>query len=120
MACSVIGAGDEIQVALGVGGGFALGAAFFTALGALFAPVAPAVVPGDGVEPAILNAFFEGPEADGGGEVETGGGQNAGDQPGALDVEIADEQAGDEASNDTLDGENVQPAPVPRQQAEAR
>ena len=92
------------------------GLAFGFALGADFAPVAEAVAPGEGEEPAVFDALFEGPEADGGGKVETGGGEDDSDQPGTLDVDVADEQSGDEPAHYTLDGEDMEPAPVPWQE----
>jgi len=100
------------------GRGFALGPPFFSNLGALFAPIAPAVMPGDGVEPAIVDAFFEDPEADREGKVESRGGQHAGHQPGSLPIEVAHQQIGHEPAQHALDGQLMEPAPVPGQQGE--
>ena len=70
------------------------------------------------MNPALFNAFLESPEADGGGEVEPGCGENAGHQPRALNVDVADQQRGDEPADDALNRQQMHPAPMPRQQAE--
>ena len=70
------------------------------------------------MEPAIPNAFFECPETDGAGKVETGGGQDAGNQPGALAVEVTDEEVGHEAAQYPLNRQLMEPAPVPGQQGD--
>ena len=85
-------------------------------LGALLTPVAPAVMPGDEVDPASLDGFSDGPEADRGGKVQSRGGQHAGHQPCALDVEVGDQQTGHEPAHHALGREHMEPTPVPGQQ----
>ena len=111
------GDGDE-SMGPGMPGGGAPGLALRLQFGALLAPVAPAVMPGEGVKPAVFNALFEGEEADGGGKVESGGGQHSGHQQGALDIEIAHQQIGHEAARHALDGEEMEPAPAPGHQGQ--
>ena len=94
-------AAEEAGQEAGAGGCFGLvnfggllgahGLGFSLALGALFTPVAPAIVPGDDMDPALLDALLDGPDADCGGEVKAGGGKDAGNEPGALDVHVPDE-----------------------------
>jgi len=88
------------------------------ALGAFFTPVAPAVIEVLAVDPAILYAFSDDGEADGGGEVNACGGEGAGDEPCALDVDVGDEEAGHEATDYALDGEEMEPTPMPGNEAE--
>jgi hypothetical protein len=109
-----------LRIRLGLFGAaaFALGLALGLPLGALFAPVAPAILPGAEEEPAVRDVFLDGPEADCGGKAESGGGQHAGHQPGALDVEVGYQQAGDELAHHALGGQHVKPAPVPGEQRE--
>jgi hypothetical protein len=88
------------------------------ALGAFFTPVAPAVIEVLAVDPAILYAFSDDGETDCCGEVDACRGEYAGDEPGALDVDIGDEEAGHETTDYSLDGEEMEPAPVPGNEAE--
>jgi hypothetical protein len=53
----------------------ALGDSLLLAFRALFAPVAPAIMGGDEVAPAVLDALLDDPEADGRGKDESGCGQ---------------------------------------------
>jgi len=83
----------------------------------LFAPVPPSVMPGNHMKPAILDAFPDSPEADGGSKVESGGSQYASHNPSPLNVEIAHQQAGHEPSHHAFHRHQVQPVPVPWQQS---
>ena len=91
---------------------------FALALGALFAPVAIAIVPCNEGEPAIFDLRFELPEVDVGGKINADGGEGRGHQPCALDVEVDDERAGDYAAHDAFDRDGVEPVPMPGEEAE--
>jgi len=88
------------------------------ALGALFTPVAPTIVPGDDVNPALLHALFESPEADSRCEVKPSGGEDARDQPCALNVHVADEEPGNNAAEHSFDRKRVKPVPMPGKESE--
>ncbi len=68
--------------------GFELGPAFRS----FFAPVAPALVKRDHMNPAFAQAFFENSEAYGGSKIKSGCGQNSSDQPRALHIDVADKK----------------------------
>jgi hypothetical protein len=86
----------------GVGGfvfsGILVGVLIGAAFGTFLAPVLPAIVEGDDVNPAFAEMLLEQAEADGGGEVEAGGGEDAGDDPRALDVDVAGQTGRDNAA----------------------
>ena len=91
---------------------------FALAFGALFAPVAVAIVPGDEVEPAIFDLRLEGPEVDIGGEVDADTCQGRSYEPCSLGVQVDDEHAGNDTAHHAFNGNGVQPVPMPWQEAE--
>ena len=111
------GIGSELRERNGRIAIFAQGFAFRTQFGALGAQLAPPVTPGAELSPAVGDAFADDPETDGGGKVESGGGEHGSHHPGALQVEVNHQQAGHEAAYDALHRKHVQPAPMPRQEA---
>ncbi len=96
----------------------ALGKALFLEFCAPLAPVAPAVVQRGEIEPAGLEALEDGLEADGRGKPQSRGGQHAGHQPCALDVQIGHQQAGHQPAHNALDRQRMKPQPAPGQQPE--
>ena len=106
-----------IAIAVGYADHSLLEFLFFALFGTLLAPVLPAVERALQMEPVILHGFFDDPEADGRGEVEAGKGKRGGHQPGALDVEVADQKPGHEAAKYAFHGDHVHPAPMPGREA---
>jgi hypothetical protein len=107
----------RFRVALPLAPQLALGKALFPAFGALFTPVAPAVVQVDEIEPAGLNGFDDGRDEDGRGKVDPRGGQHAGYQHGALEIQVMHQKSGDERTCDSPDGPSL-PEQSPGQQSQ--
>jgi hypothetical protein len=81
-----------------------------------FAAVAPFFPPGGKLSPTFHKAFADDPEADSGCEVKAAGGEGGGDEPGSLDVQIDHQQPGHQPSNHAFYWNDVEPAPMPREQ----
>ncbi len=84
---------------------------------ARIAAFAPTVTQRAELSPTLREAFADHPEADRRGKIETAGGKRSRDQPGALNVQIDDQDSGHEPSDHAFHGNHVQPAPMPRQQS---
>ena len=87
-------------------------------LGARGPPILEAIAQGEGESEARLQPQAERPEGEGGREIEGDSDGAGANQIGADQVEEVNEDIGGDASEQALDGDGVQPAPVPGEQSQ--